>query len=86
MFDTMYDLTTTKENGRVVHTITDRAGRVVDRRAAACAYRGAVLAVSEMHHGASVWSWHLTTDGARNAAASLRRSRPEIVFAAVTEA
>lgn len=79
----MFSLTTSRTDGRVVHTITDANGRVLECRAASCAYGGAVLAVSEVADRASVWSWHHTGDGARTAAASLRR-RPEIHFSAVT--
>ncbi|WP_226347075.1 hypothetical protein [Agilicoccus flavus] len=83
---TDYTLTTDRVDGAVVHTITDPQGRVLDTRSAACAYRGVVLTISEMSDRAGVWSWHLTTDGARAAADRLTRVRPEVHFRAVTAA
>lgn len=66
------------------YTVTDDAGRILDTRTTARAYRGAVVALSEVSDRATVLSWHGSADSARAAAATLRRRRPEILVSAVT--
>lgn len=80
----MYSMCASRVEDGYRYTVTDDAGRVLDSRTTARVYRGAVVALSEMSERASVWSWHPTPDGARSAAATLRRKRPEILVAAVT--
>ncbi|GAB97649.1 hypothetical protein BJY21_001424 [Kineosphaera limosa] len=80
----MYSMCASRVDDGYRYTVIDGAGHVLDSRTSARVYRGAVVALSEMSEHASVWSWHPTPDAARNAAATLRRKRPEILVSAVT--
>lgn len=75
----MYHLCATSVANGYQYTVTDDAGRVLDRRTTPRIYKGAVVALSEMSERASVFSWHATTEAAQAAAATLRRKRPEIL-------